>query len=92
MEYLDNRHLNYKELWKIFIVVLNDDTLSGFGIRLSKGMKFSNVMVYIIDVIFKVNDSGGLFGSLCYNYGSRQAVDQIGVAVLSSGGHSPSRC
>jgi hypothetical protein len=55
-------------------------------------MKFSIVMVYITEVIFKVNESGGLFGSLCYNYGSRQAVEQRGVAVLSSGGHSPSRC
>lgn len=36
----------------------------GFGIRLSRRMKFSNVMVYIIDAFFKVNESGGLFGSL----------------------------
>jgi len=36
----------------------------GFGIRLSRGMKFSHVMVYIIDAIFKVKESGGLFGSL----------------------------
>jgi hypothetical protein len=28
-------------------------------------MKFSGVTVYIIDAIFKVNESGGLFGSLC---------------------------
>jgi len=27
-------------------------------------MKFSSVMVHIIDVFFKVNESGGLFGSL----------------------------
>jgi len=34
MEYLDNGHLNYKELWKTFIVGLDDDThfIRGYGI------------------------------------------------------------
>lgn len=34
MEYLDNRHLNYKELWKTLIVGLVDDTrfIKGYGI------------------------------------------------------------
>jgi hypothetical protein len=35
-----------------------------FGIRLCRGMKVANVMANIIVANFKVNESGGLSGSL----------------------------
>lgn len=48
-------------------------------------MKFSSVMVYILDAIFKENESGGLFGSMFMILAVRQGVKQRGVAVLSNG-------